>query len=49
MASRMETFIALELRSPEPHGRATIGADTLIKTDDAFDPLPCSGRSPTLL
>jgi hypothetical protein len=28
--------------------RATIGADTPIKTDHASDPLPRSGRSPTL-
>lgn len=40
---------ALKLRSQRPHGQATIGADTLIKTDYAFDPLPRSGRSPTLV
>lgn len=47
---RMEGFIqALKLRSQRPHGQATIGSDTPIKTDYGFDPLPRSGRSPTLV
>jgi hypothetical protein len=46
----MEAFIrALEPMSQRPHGQATIGVDTPIKTDYAFDPLPRSGRSPTLV
>jgi hypothetical protein len=37
------------IKEPRPRGQATIGADTPIKTDYAFDPLPRSGRSPTLV
>jgi hypothetical protein len=49
-SSRMEAFIqALKLRSQGRRGRATTDADTPIKTDYAFDALPRSGRSPTLV
>ena len=37
---------ALEIKELGPQGRATINADTPIKTDDASDPLPRFMRLP---